>query len=188
MDRKGNVALYSYPWKLNLTFTVSLTAVSPIRGMEKYKPTALHKTPEIKRDKTIADKLLYINYNETQNFPFSRLQLVVKLLDSTLWVKIQVPKVVEQTNNKYKTLGTSAINSPMSPSSLMKPPTLPGMASRPCGRACVSWGFVWWWELYGRCRTQLGPASNLEHLLLKLSDVERCGYRQGYDTHRFFSS
>ena len=40
--------------------------------------------PGIKSDKTLADKLMYIlNYN-TQNYPFCRLQLRLKSLDTQL--------------------------------------------------------------------------------------------------------
>ena len=33
----------------------------------------------VKRDKTMADKLMYISNDDTQNYPFSRLQLVVEM-------------------------------------------------------------------------------------------------------------
>ena len=57
-----------------------------------------------------------------KNNPFFRLQLLVWTFDTQLKKttnqnSIKVPKAVKSTNN-YKTLGTSVINSPMSPSSL----------------------------------------------------------------------
>ena len=63
----------------------------------------------------MADKLLYIPDNDTQNYPFCRLKLVVETLKPPI---NEVPKVVEPTNKNYKTLGASVINSPLSPLSL----------------------------------------------------------------------
>ena len=72
------------------------------------------------------EKLVYIPNVETQNYPFRRLQLVIKRLDTQLnettnhnLIKDN-PKMLSQQISKrcHKTLGTSAINSQMSPTSL----------------------------------------------------------------------
>ena len=52
-------------------------------------------------DKTIADKLMYITNYDTQNYPISRLKLVVETFKvSTLWSNYskftKVPKVVKK--------------------------------------------------------------------------------------------
>ena len=67
----------------------------------------------------MADKLMYITNDDTQNYHFCRLQLVVEMIG--LLTKrtnqsklIKVPKVVKPTKMKYKTLGTNIINSPFS--------------------------------------------------------------------------
>ncbi len=67
----------------------------------------------------------YIPNDDTQNYPFCRLQYVVETFGhSTKWTNqsnsMKVPKVVEPTNKKryYKFFGTCVINSPMSPPSL----------------------------------------------------------------------
>ena len=71
----------------------------------------------------MADKLMYITNNDTQNYPFCRLQL--KGLDSKLFkpfkIQLKSPKLLSQSirKNYYKTLGTNVINSSMSPPSLM---------------------------------------------------------------------
>ena len=70
----------------------------------------------------MADKLMYIvPIDNTQNYHFSRLQVMVERLDSKLYEPtnqnlIKVPKIVKPTNKKniFKTLGTSVIDSPMS--------------------------------------------------------------------------
>ena len=74
----------------------------------------------------INDKLMYILYDDAQNFPFCGLQLVVETFGySTWWINqsnfTKVPKVIKPTNKKRycMTLGTSVINSPMSPLSLI---------------------------------------------------------------------
>ena len=55
----------------------------------------------ILRDKTIADKLMYIPSNDTQNYPFCRLQLVVETFNEpTNQNSIKVPKVIKLTNKK----------------------------------------------------------------------------------------
>ena len=51
------------------------------------------------------NKLMYILYDDTQNYPFCRLQLVIKTFGhSTKWQpnqnSIKVPKVVKLTNKK----------------------------------------------------------------------------------------
>ena len=43
------------------------------------KPMAFQLSSGIKRDKTIADKLMYIPNDDTLNYPFCRLQSVVKM-------------------------------------------------------------------------------------------------------------
>ena len=55
--------------------------------------------PEIKSDKSIADKLMYIPDYDIQNYPFciseSVFETLLKL--TNLPIEIQVPKVVELT-------------------------------------------------------------------------------------------
>ena len=60
----------------------------------------------------MADKLMYIQHDNTQNYPFRRLQL------PTNQNSMKVPKVFEETKKKrcLKSLGTSVLNSPMLPS------------------------------------------------------------------------
>ena len=65
----------------------------------------IHFFPWILRDKTMADKLMYISNDDTQNYPFYRLQLVLKHLytklnEPTIQNLIKVPKVVKPTNMK----------------------------------------------------------------------------------------
>ena len=62
------------------------------------------------------DRLMYIPSDDTQNYPFCRIKLVVAMLEHPkLWINqpkfTKVPKVVEPTNKKryYKTLGISVI-------------------------------------------------------------------------------
>ena len=55
--------------------------------------------------KSMADKLMHISNDDTQNYPFCRLHLVVESFDTqpnkpTNQHSIKVPKVVEQTNKK----------------------------------------------------------------------------------------
>ena len=69
----------------------------------------------------MADKLVYIPNNDSQNYSFCNLQLVVETLDTqfketTNQNFIKVPKVVKQ--RYYNSIRTSVINSPMSPPSL----------------------------------------------------------------------
>ena len=64
----------------------------------------------------MADKLMYTPNDDTQNYPYCSLQLVVKTFgyrtyEPTNQNSIIVPKVVKPTNN-LKTLGTRVINSP----------------------------------------------------------------------------
>ena len=72
----------------------------------------------------MADKLMYIPNDDTQKYPFCRLELnylstQLKKLTNQNFKK--VPKVVRLTN--MKTLGTSVINSPLSPLSLKNCPS-----------------------------------------------------------------
>ena len=73
---------------------------------------------------------MYIPNDDTQDHPFCRLKLNLKRLNSQIDVptnQIQVPKVVKPTNKKSfcKTLGTSVINSPISPlSPMVQPPKI----------------------------------------------------------------
>ena len=55
-----------------------------------------------KRDKTMADKLVYIPNVDSQNYPFYRLQLgfYPQLNEPTNQNSILVPKVVKPTNQK----------------------------------------------------------------------------------------
>ena len=69
----------------------------------------------------MADKLIFIPNDDTQNSLFCKLQLL-KRLDTQLHESanqnsLKVPKVDKSTNKKtwLKTLGTSVINSPLSP-------------------------------------------------------------------------
>ena len=50
----------------------------------------------------MANKLMYISYDDTQNQTFCRLQLVVdtKLNESNNQNSMKIPKVVESTNKK----------------------------------------------------------------------------------------
>ena len=53
----------------------------------------------------MADKLMYIPNNDTQNYPFCRLQLVVKTFGNTIKEPTnknskKVPKVIKPTNEK----------------------------------------------------------------------------------------
>ena len=56
-------------------------------------------------DKSMADKLMYIPYYYTQNYPICRLKVVVEtfghsILRPTNQNSISVPKVVKPTNKK----------------------------------------------------------------------------------------
>ena len=69
----------------------------------------------------MADKLMYIPNEDTQNYPVCILQLVVETLGTQLNELINknsiiVFKFIKATNKEIllKTLGTSVINSPMS--------------------------------------------------------------------------
>ena len=77
--------------------------------------------PGRERDKTMADKFMYIPNGDTQNYPFSRLQLVVETFVHSTSMKIyQSPRLLSKRIRKryHKTLGT-VINSPISPPSLL---------------------------------------------------------------------
>ena len=66
----------------------------------------------------MAYNLLYIQIDDTHNYPFCRFKWLKRLdTESNEPIKknqLKVPKVVEPTNKKsfYKTLGTNIINSP----------------------------------------------------------------------------
>ena len=62
---------------------------------------------------------MYISYDYTQNYPFCRLKLVGKTFGhSTKWTSLSQRLLSQRTRKRYcKTLGTSEINSPMSPPS-----------------------------------------------------------------------
>ena len=73
----------------------------------------------------MADKLMYIPNDDTQNYSLRRLQLMVEMFkhilnESTNQNSVKAAKLVSQRIGKRycKTLGTSVINSPMSPPSL----------------------------------------------------------------------
>ena len=68
----------------------------------------------------MADKLLYIPNEDTQNYPFCRLQLVVLTFghsEMNLSNFYKSPQSFKANERKryYKTLGTSVINNPLSP-------------------------------------------------------------------------
>ena len=48
----------------------------------------------------MTDKLMYIHNDDTQNYPFCRLELVVSTNEQTNHNLIKVPKVVKPTNKK----------------------------------------------------------------------------------------
>ena len=53
------------------------------------------------KDRTMADKLLYIPFDDTQIYPFCILKLVVETFEhSTQPYQKKVPKVVKPTNRK----------------------------------------------------------------------------------------
>ena len=69
----------------------------------------------------MADKFMQIPYDDTQNYPFSRLQLVVETFVHSTSMKIyQSPRLLSKRIRKryHKTLGT-VINSSISPPSLL---------------------------------------------------------------------
>ena len=72
----------------------------------------------------MADRLMFIPNDDTQNNTVCRLHLVVETFRHSNSRK--VPKVAKPRKRKpyYNTLGTSVINSPMSPPSLVKNITL----------------------------------------------------------------
>ena len=71
----------------------------------------------------MADKLMYVPNDDTQNYPFSRLLWVVETfghstkLNKLIVIQYKSPRLLSQRLRKryYKTLGTSVINSKMSP-------------------------------------------------------------------------
>ena len=69
----------------------------------------------------MAEKLMYLKvpHDYTQNYPFCRLQLVIETFghsNNEKSVKVIVKSIYKK--RLYKTLGTSEINSPLSPLSL----------------------------------------------------------------------
>ena len=68
----------------------------------------------------MAVKLMYIPNDDTQNYPSGSLKLVVKTFEHNELTNQKSPKLLCQRVRKscYKTLGTSEINSPLSPLSL----------------------------------------------------------------------
>ncbi len=75
----------------------------------------------------MADKLMYITNDDTQNYNFRKKNLQLKRLntklnESTNQTSLKSLKLLSQRIGKryYKTLETSAINSPLSPLSLRK--------------------------------------------------------------------
>ena len=66
----------------------------------------------------VDSRLFQIPNEDTQNYPFSRLQLVVEMFginEPSHQNSIKVYKVKRIRKRYYKTLGSSAINNPMSP-------------------------------------------------------------------------
>ena len=68
------------------------------------------------------DKLIYIPNNDTQNYLFCRLQLMVEMFEhwtneQTNQNSLESPKLFSKRIRKCycKTLGTSVINNPLSP-------------------------------------------------------------------------
>ena len=52
----------------------------------------------------MADKLMYIPYEDTKIFPFFRLQLVVKVCGHLMNKPLKIPKVIEPANKKKVTI------------------------------------------------------------------------------------
>ena len=71
----------------------------------------------------MANKLFYVPSDDTLNYPFCKLKLVVERLDTQLneTTNQNSPKLFSQRVRKlyYETLGTSIINSLMSPPSVI---------------------------------------------------------------------
>ena len=61
---------------------------------------------------------MYITDDNTQNNPFSRLKLVVETCEHSTTKVLKVVKPRRVRKHYQKTLGTSVLNSPMSPPSL----------------------------------------------------------------------
>ena len=79
----------------------------------------MHIVSGILRDKTIADKLMYIPNDDIQNYPFFRILLVAQLnIPTNQNSNSQIVFKQRIKQRYYKTLGTSAINSPISPPGL----------------------------------------------------------------------
>ena len=90
INLEWNDSFVSIKWRINiwiqLIFCNSNVAVHFIhitRVNPPYTDTHTHthtytQTPDIKMDKTMPDKLMYILNDHTQNHPFCRLELVVE--------------------------------------------------------------------------------------------------------------
>ena len=63
-----------------------------------------------------------VHNDDTQNFPFCKSKLVVETFEHSNKIQVKSPKLLSQRIRKHydKTLGTSLINSQMSPPSLKK--------------------------------------------------------------------
>ena len=77
-------------------------------------------------DKTMADKLMYIPNDNTQNYHFCRIKLMVAKFDHSTKLtnqknSLKSPKMLSLPirNRYYETLGSSVIISPMSHTSLV---------------------------------------------------------------------
>ena len=76
-------------------------------------------------DETMADKLMYIPNDDSHNYPCCRLQLVcwnvftLNLMNKPIKIKLKSSRIISQRVWKryYETLGTSVINSQLSPPS-----------------------------------------------------------------------
>ena len=74
----------------------------------------------ISRYKAMADEFMYIPYNDTHNYPFLK-RLETQLNETTNLNSLKSPMLLSQQRRKRwcKTLGTSIINSQLSPTSLV---------------------------------------------------------------------
>ena len=102
--------------KLKTFENVLIVRINKLNNVDKK-----HFLPGIYRDKTMANKLMWISNDDTQKYPFCRLQFVVETFGhSTLWTNqskfTEVPKVIKPTIKKtcHKTLGTIVRNSQLS--------------------------------------------------------------------------
>ena len=70
------------------------------------------------RDKTMADKLMYILNTDAKNYLFCRLQLAVKTFGHSAYCPTNqklLDKTINKKNRYHTTLGTCVINSPLAP-------------------------------------------------------------------------